>query len=436
MIFLTLFIFSFFNFFYSKIITFSFHRYYPVIQSSLDEFQNLNYRNYIGIELEAGTPRQKVILNIIFEEYATALFGEHIETSQNISRFKESSSTTYLPIDKEILYYFTSDAYFKGIRGYESFYFGNNQSANFTFVLSSKMKQIEVNHGIIGFSIVKNDERMEGYSFIKQLKKNNLTESYAFTIKYKGEDEGELIIGGYPHEYDSKNYKKEHLRETYTKAYGYQSLKWGLDFENVTYGEELLSDPNELDVSYFFIDYGYIISPYSFMKMIKESFFDIYAKQGICNKTLVRDKYESFICKKTEDFNITAFKGLNFFHTELNHTFSFTYNDLFYESGNIYYFLIISDEKEKDVRWIFGKPFFKKYQIIFNFDSKQIGFYFNKIKASKFNWSFFWNIILSMTIFGLILCIIYLVFSKVQQRKKIAIELIEDRFSSIEDETS
>ena len=56
----------------------------------------------------------------------------------------------------------------------------------------------------------------------------------------------------------------------------------------------------------------------------------------------------------------------------------FNYNDLFIkeegENNNIYYFQIIFKNNED---WIFGKPLFKKYRVIFDQNRKMYGIYRN-----------------------------------------------------------
>lgn len=59
--------------------------------------------------------------------------------------------------------------------------------------------------------------------------------------------------------------------------------------------------------------------------------------------------------------------------------FNLTYKDLFITFDKEIYFLIVFRswlEKNEDV-WELGVPFLKKYQMIFNSDTKKIGYYIN-----------------------------------------------------------
>ena len=109
----------------------------------------------------------------------------------------------------------------------------------------------------------------------------------------------------------------------------------------------------------------------------------------------------------------------------LNVQFIFNYKDLFYKYKNKYYYLVVfSDENF----WILGKPFFKKYQIIFDKDKKTIGYY--KIYKNDNNNNFSFNKLFFVIII-LIIIIIFLLYKIICKRenksKKIRVnELIEN----------
>ena len=57
---------------------------------------------------------------------------------------------------------------------------------------------------------------------------------------------------------------------------------------------------------------------------------------------------------------------------------------LFFEFKERYYFLVIfQEEKYSNNNWYLGLPFIKRYQFIFNYDSKTIGFYNENIKEKN-----------------------------------------------------
>ena len=56
----------------------------------------------------------------------------------------------------------------------------------------------------MGLRLISTHEASNDLSFIYQMKQAANLDDYSFTLKYKNDEEGELIIGAYPHLYDSK----------------------------------------------------------------------------------------------------------------------------------------------------------------------------------------------------------------------------------------
>ena len=64
-----------------------------------------------------------------------------------------------------------------------------------------------------------------------------------------------------------------------------------------------------------------------------------------------------------------------FVSKNFEYNFELTYADLFTKINNKYYFLVIFKEKSEKNTWIFGQPFYKKYQFTINLDQNWVGFY-------------------------------------------------------------
>ena len=76
------------------------------------------------------------------------------------------------------------------------------------------------------------------------------------------------------------------------------------------------------------------------------------------------------------------FPLIKFNHLFLGFSFEFDAKDLFYEKNGTVYFLMTIKLNKGD-RWIFGKAFMKKYQIVFNNDMRTLGFYLNNNKKKN-----------------------------------------------------
>ena len=67
-------------------------------------------------------------------------------------------------------------------------------------------------------------------------------------------------------------------------------------------------------------------------------------------------------------------QNIKFIQKEMNFTFEFNSSELFHEIDNYLIFKIIFPERA-NFYWIFGKPWFEKYLMVFNQDKKTIGHY-------------------------------------------------------------
>ena len=63
-----------------------------------------------------------------------------------------------------------------------------------------------------------------------------------------------------------------------------------------------------------------------------------------------------------------------FVQEHLRYNFTMNINELIYEKNDYVFFLLFSSSSQKN-KWILGKPFLKKYPLVFNPESKDIGFY-------------------------------------------------------------
>ena len=239
-----------------------------------------------------------------------------------------------------------------------------------------------------------------GMNLITQLKKNNYIKEYCWSMKFNiatkynndyllnDPDEllnlkGNIIIGEYPHDYDSENYFKSQYLKTYS-SFSENIVKWEFKFKKIYYmkdnKEEIIDDQNvNLDPSNYVI-----LAPKLYLDSIVEYYFQKYIDDEICFYSYLNE-YISIYCNKSDKFSINELKkfpSIYFEHTELNYTFELSFKDLFIEKNNNYWFLIASDSLFYTSGWKFGNIFMRKYQLIFNIDTKEIGFYNPKLSKN------------------------------------------------------
>ena len=116
--------------------------------------------------------------------------------------------------------------------------------------------------------LINSNENPNDLSFIYQLKKLANLDSYSFSLKYKSEEEGELIIGAYPHTYDNKFKEKNFF---YSKAGSHKnSVNWVLNFDAIRYNNKSLNYGTKKGL--INIEYGLIQAPYKYKNFFKTNF--------------------------------------------------------------------------------------------------------------------------------------------------------------------
>ena len=238
------------------------------------------------------------------------------------------------------------------------------------------------------------DSAFKEMNLIRQLKQNNYGKEYVWSIifnfdtKYNNNyllptpDEiinlkGELIIGDYPHNLYHKNYFESQLVQTYS-IFSENIMKWELEFNKIYYKknggkEKVIDDENvKFDPSNYLI-----IAPNIYFESIQENYFQKYIDDDLCYLNYFNE-YISIICDKSDKFTFeesTKFPSIYFHHVDLKYTFELSYKDLFVEKDNLYWFLIISDRLFYTTGWVLGNIFMRKYQFVFNIETKEIMFY-------------------------------------------------------------
>ena len=218
----------------------------------------------------------------------------------------------------------------------------------------------------------------ESANFISQLKKKDKINSFAFTIKYNSnsnnQENGEIIIGDLPHEYAPDIYSAENYFFDSVSITKEPPFNWHFIYKKCLYEEEQIDTRNTVKLS---IDFGFIRGNKNLQKKLEENFFE----KNTCYKDKTRNNYYIYYCKENAIKNLKPIifeLESKYCPMNLNAKFEFNYKDLFVKDNNqndIYYFQIVFPSDGYYNNWIFGKPLFKKYQLVFDQDRKTYGFY-------------------------------------------------------------
>ena len=355
--------------------------------------------------------------------------------------YNENKSNTFKKISENFLYSF--DEVKNAITCEDDFYFINEKNtifkSSFQFIKIYENK----NYSFIGLQLpdITTNNLL---TFIKEMKKNDVIDKYIFYIIYNENEEridnpnGIIYFGDYPHnneilkdKYIKDNYIEIKVAKRKTLAY------WDILFDNIYFNKSYnkFNTINKKQVE-LCGNMQLSIGTDEYQEFIKNNFFNKYIEEKICEEKTILNytDYIYYKCNKNKNFDIKNFPTLFFELKEINFNFSLNYNDLFFIHDEFYYFGIVFDKFFKlkfEQRWKLGATLFKKYLLIFNQDSKTIGFYNNIINSNN-NKNIFEpinninnnnnknkNIFNIIIIFGLLIILFFLIlFYIIIKRKK------------------
>ena len=375
----------------------------------------------IIIDIKVGTSPQIIPMSL-------SLWNKYIYITSNILNigvYDKDKSSSFNSKNEEPL---GDQSYFReGLYCTEIFIFDSDTKIkieNTSFILTTQMEYpTEYRKGLIGFQMTsyKQEETL-----INQLKSKDIINTYYHFILFEKEDEGIFVIGAPPHEYNPKKFSYNEFRQDNVRQI---TQSWELNLINIRYGDITFED-KIFDLDYRF---GLISVGVNMKNEYYNDFFEKRIKSGICEETLFNNYYIYSCINDDKKVKFKELKDFHFFNFYLEFDFVFTYKDLFITFNNRKYFLITY--KINSITTILGKPFFRKYTIVFNPDNKQIGHYI-KIENEMVKHRNYKEIIILIIIIIILIMIIislFLISFKLYGRKKRKNEL-NDNYDYIPDE--
>ena len=442
----------------------------------LEDFIMSTLYNQLYIALSIGTPGQNVLVSIItkqidfiFNKMNCLYFynNDYIDknnltpnnrsTSINITHigYNKNLSKTFAKnkINNTLSSYYKNNNYFSGkeriklddyrnvLKKNGNYPYCQDHLVNFSFIYEEKNISDENDFndneicGSIGLDLYYNKNNNK---FIEQLKSSNITNNYYWSFNYTSLDKGIIIFGILPHEYQPDKYNLYNLEETYTNMED-GDIKWGMNLNEMYFynkkskKKEKIAVPSVIAEGIFEFTFQLILGTYSYQELITKYFFQEFFNKDICKEEEynLEINYSIIRCKK-EKFqnNIINFPELYIYNRALQTIFELTYEDLFITVGDYIYFLIIFRKGgiyKSYQTWKLGIPFLKKHQMIFNSNTKRIGYYVknkiirennnkedknnnnNKDKNKKGLFSYISNIISLRTFLEIVIIIIFII---------------------------
>jgi len=306
------------------------------------------------------------------------------------SFYNRNESSTYKNIDK----YLSEDSFYF----YKDIEASSTQQCNYISFQYNEKNEGNNFCGDMGFNLLnKVDDEKE--NIVYNLKKNNYIDNYFVSFYFNEKRDfdnyeilkGQIVLGELPHEFKKDKF---HLEQMKLESVNIDSMfkNYNFIFDKVYVGlkdkeAKILEENTEKHKLYanLEVSYGLISGPYLYQNYIEENFFNKTEIASLCKKTIDYGNsldYSVYICDDGIKNKFNLFPDLVFYHKDFDFNFTFTYKDLFMLKNNRYYFKIIFLGNSYN-NWRIGLPIFLKYQLVFNHDTKQIGFYNDNIKGNK-----------------------------------------------------
>ena len=342
--------------------------------------------NEATVEIKVGSPLQSVKLLLKSEEYSTVLLGQKVKVDSKDQKYSFDKSSTY-GADKKghDLYSSPYELYSVGKKSNDTFNINGKDVPQINFMLSNKIKgNIHNGVGVLGnarFCEDYYDTKIKDVNLIDQLVKKKVVNSPVTTFKFTNGDNGDFVIGAYPHEYGQSGFDKNNLMKL--KLSNNFPDSWVINVDDVKFGDQSFENENKKFATFNF-EMGYIGGTTSFHKLVYEKFFEKAINDGLCHQVTNHFNIYYYCVNDKSKLNLNNMPNLNFYVKQSDFTFTLTPDDLFVPCGDKLLYLVTFDENFLKV-WNFGLPFFKKYQVTLDRKANVIGIYKNTVKQAMVN---------------------------------------------------
>ena len=306
---------------------------------------------------------------------------KNISFDKNSLKFFSPRKSTSVKLRKEVIKIsYQPDEYMALGSDFFSFNEKNNMSFLFKHVKNEdeiNFDEIKNNNYIVKIGMILPSREMKCPQFFHDVKKVANLSKYIISFEFdENNNKGNLIFGD-----ELFNYKNtKYFESQYIGSYSSQNHQIYFNEAKMI----LNSDNTNINISQgtnsiFDYNLGFIIGLDNYKKIIDLYFFDDLLNKQICSYDNVHFNNTNFIVYSCNEGNfeskIKSFPKLIFVSKNFEYNFELTYADLFTKINNKYYFLVIFKEKSEKNTWIFGQPFYKKYQFTINLDQNWVGFY-------------------------------------------------------------
>ena len=374
--------------------------------------------NDLYTNINIGTPSQSLKFNINFNSYHTYILT--YKQLRQFEQYNQNISSTYILYNNKSIF-FQGNEFNTAFNSSDKITIGKylkDYDLEFLLIKEENSDTKITFAGSLGFKVVDIGEPTAlTAGLIYKLNNQKLIDNHKFTLIFNKNNnyEGNIILG--------KNIYEKYIDDYY--HHGYCIIDMNYDYHWGWSDFEVIMKGNQIKLYYVYLkpENGVIIASNQFKNLLKKEFFEQKINEKKCYES--NAKYDFFYCDDDVDINIESFKFLN---KKNNITFEINKDDLVYSYYGKKYFLMVFNKNLMSNTIYLGIPFLKKYDIIFDQDSRHVGFYNfkidfkeedienknnddnKKIIPEEFRKKDDWKIILIIVMFIIILLFIFLIF--------------------------
>ena len=363
----------------------------PSTYSSIEDYfiyqSDLKYYGQISM----GDSKSPIPIIFSFDDFGFYFVTNGTDLGDIDSSYDPGSSPSCTKDNFGFIYF---KQYGKATRANDTFIFNSNTENELEcklikFIYSYEDNKKKNSFLMIGLRLIGDIIRDGDLNLVQQLKKSKYTDTYDWSIHYdenNPENEGVLLIGTEPHNYNPEKYNSEYYFNSVTMSREIYGI-WSIQFDKIYF----LNKKEEINIeSYMRFSFkhnsGIIAGITEYEKLLKQYFFDSFISSNKCHMETSKYSSRVYICKNTQKIKKELkqkFPPLKMSHKAYMKIFELTYDDLFKEKGDQIYFLIYFSYYQGS-SWEVGLPFLKKYFLNYNYDTKLISFYNNEVESLKY----------------------------------------------------
>jgi hypothetical protein len=328
--------------------------------------------NLHGIQLTIGYPPQKFLLLFDTTTEYTWLRGSSCNDCTFSKVFQENDSQTLIKTNMTLSFKDLNQN-MKGEISLDYLSIKIFSATNMPFLIVNEDYFLDGVDGIIGFGYGGRSDTGINFSILDKLKENNQIKERIFTVQLHDELSSSLFIGKVP------PHIQDNLGNLTNCNVNTTLNSWNCQISHILVGNEM-NFYKAIPIHKFAIfssTVNNLIIPSDLMQFFMKEYFEQYPgyESKFCYVKPDGRKFFILCNMKYFDINKAPMLSLIINGYAYNIPAQELFEQLFTDAYNQYYFLKIVFMDTPDNMWVLGTNFMRQYEVVFNKETNQVGFY-------------------------------------------------------------